>query len=147
MSEPGAFVIVAIKATALPAPHNSDCCRKCSCIDGYLARYIKRNGSTAIRWVCEWCEDYQTAGDLPRTILGPVSREALPLRLNAVTDDELECVVCGQRAVEYHHLAPRSIFPHWPEIGAYFCKPHHDEWHTTMRAHGLRWPGDLTTAA
>ncbi len=131
-----------VKATNLPSPHAREGCRQCSCIDGYLARYIKTNGSTAIRWVCDWCDDYQTAGDLPRSILVDIELEQLPVRLTGEMADGLLCVVCGERPVEYHHFAPLVLFPDWPEIGAYLCVDHHAAWHQTLRRNGLTWPGE-----
>lgn len=135
--------------TALPGPHARDCCRNGCGELGYLARYIHTNGTTAIRWVCDWCEDFKTAGDLPHGILGGVSLGDLPLR----QDNSLEprnlppCVVCGDEAWHNHHWAPRSIFPEWPDgLTVNLCIPHHDEWHKTMREHGLRWPHELVPA-
>lgn len=53
------------------------------------------------------------------------------------------CAICGHNSHEYHHWAPRSIFPDWPDAGVYLCTSHHREWHERMRAHGLRWPHEL----
>lgn len=143
-----ASTIITITASALLPPHTRDGCRKCQCEHGYLARYIKSSGATAIRWVCEWCEDYGTAGDLPRSVLGTVPLAMLPLRVNRVEEERHpECVVCGTTAVEYHHWAPRAIFTDWPDVGVYLCQHHHTDWHTRMRAHGLRWPHELPDAA
>jgi hypothetical protein len=144
------FRILEIKSSALPGTHAKPGCRKCAGEDGYLARYIKINGNVALRWICDWCEDYYTSGDLPHTLLGDFPIAELPLRVDRSNDDTYalpECEVCGNPSGEYHHWAPRSIFPDWPEAGVYLCKPHHDEWHARMRAHGLRWPHEHRDAS
>lgn len=138
--------IIVVQARDLPAPHTRDGCRKCSCATGYLARYIKVNRSVALRWVCDWCEDYATAGDLPRNVLpANVDIGNLPIRANNADepDSAVFCVVCDSAGAEFHHWAPTAIFPHWPgHIGAYLCIDHHREWHQVMRDHGLRWPNE-----
>lgn len=148
--EQGGSTIIEVDARALPGANAHDHCRKCECETGYLARYIQSNGATGIRWVCNWCEDYGTAGDLPRSILGAVALQDLPVRVDHSDEPSQwpDCDVCGQPAHEFHHWAPRAIFPGWPvHLGVPLCKPHHDEWHQTMRAHGLRYPHELTDAA
>lgn len=142
--------ILPIRASELPPPHAAPCCRRCTNENGYLARYIKINKAEALRWVCDNCEDYKTAGDLPRTILGDMRLETLPLRVDRSQEasDWPECEVCGQSAASFHHWAPRSIFPDWPwTLGNYLCQAHHDEWHERMHAHGLRWPHELKETA
>lgn len=133
-------------------PHKG--CRKCDAVDGYLARYIKLNGAASIRWVCGWCEDYSTCSDLPTTILpAGITAADLPVRRDR-RDERIpsECVVCGSEGTEFHHWAPVAIFPDWPvrvaewrdDVGAFLCAEHHHEWHSRMRACGLRWPHELT---
>lgn len=141
----GVSQIIAVKASSLPGVHAADGCRRCSGETGYLARYVKINGAVAIRWVCDWCEDYYTAGDLPRAILGNVPLERIPLRVDNShhTYDREPCAVCGLPSDEWHHWAPRAIFPEWPDMGVYLCAAHHREWHGRMRCHGLRWPHEL----
>lgn len=143
MSQPSR--ILPMKASELPGTHAAEHCRKCDCEDGYLAQYIKVNGNVALRWVCDWCEDYYTSGDLPHSVLGAFPIDSLPVRINrtAYDTDRPECRVCGLPSGEWHHWAPRSIFPDWPDTGDYLCTAHHREWHDTMRAHGLRYPHEL----
>ena len=143
MTEPSR--ILPMKASELPGTHAAEHCRRCACEDGYLARYIKVNGNTALRWVCDWCEDYYTAGDLPHAVLGPFPIGDLPVRVNRAEYDtgRPECAVCGLPSGEWHHWAPRSLFPHWPDQGLWLCTPHHREWHEIMRAHDLRYPHEL----
>jgi hypothetical protein len=146
--EPGGYRIIDVAALNLPAPHSRVGCHKCGHENGYLSRYLKGNGATTIRWVCANCENYTTCGDLPYWLLleYKVGIKELPLRVNRVEDDGIECVVCNVPAVEFHHWAPRAIFPDWPDAGVYLCQHHHDEWHIRMRAHGLRWPHELVDA-
>lgn len=142
--------IISVKVTDLPDPHTKTGCKLCGHTRGYLARYIKSNGNVAVRWICDRCEDYRTAGDLPHTILPRgVAAGALPLRLDhsGAPPDLPDCARCGLRADEFHHWAPSSIFPDWPDLGVYLCFACHREWHDRMRAHGLRWPHELNTAA
>lgn len=117
MSTPSRIIDVA--ASDLPGGGKPDGCRRCGCPDGYLARYIQVNGHVAIRWVCDWCEDYGTKGDLPRSILGAVPLEELPVRVDRRGEytppaQREECAVCGEPAEEFHHWAPLAIFPDWP---------------------------------
>jgi len=144
------FVILEIAARDLPAPHATEYCKTCPAMStiGYLSRVIKANGSVTVRWVCNHCEAYDTAGDLPHSLVTSrgVEVDALPLRATLVDDGLPDCTVCGVAAVEFHHWAPRAIFPDWPDVGVYLCKHHHDEWHARMRAHGLRWPYELAEA-
>ncbi len=142
--------IVPYWADELPPPHKIDGCRRCGTQTGYLARFIKSNGSIALRWVCDNCEDYRSTGDIPHTILKDVEIGELPLREDFSNPDngyQLRliqlCAVCPDEAEEIHHWAPQSIFADWPDVGVYLCAKHHREWHDTMRAHGLRWPGEL----
>lgn len=137
--------ILDIKASELPGTHAAAGCRKCSCEDGYFGRYIQRNHKVALRWVCGWCEDYGTSGDLPLSLLGDFPLNELPLRVDHSPQyDPPECQVCQQPADEYHHWAPTSVFPDWPyNLGIYLCTDHHREWHDRMRAHGFRYPHEL----
>lgn len=139
-----------IRCTDLPEPHRRDRCRRCPSVDGYLAQYIQRNEAIGVRWVCDNCEDYGTAPDLPRSILGALDVRALPIRVDnrgQLDPRELrQCGVCESWELEihFHHWAPRSIFPDWPyELGVDLCRRCHDEWHLRMRAHGLRWPHEI----
>lgn len=133
----------------LPGPLARDCCRNGCGTAGYLSRYIHANGTVAIRWVCDHCEDFKTSSDLPRSIIQGFALNDLPLR----QDNSLEprnlppCVVCGDDAEHQHHWAPQAIFPDWPYgLVQDLCVPHHREWHNRMRAHGLRWPHELEAA-
>lgn len=121
-------------------------CRKCQAPDGYLARYVKADRRIAIRWVCDHCEDYGTAGDLPHSILpaGVVIHD-LPKRVDhSHVGLPGDCAVCGTGTNQNHHWAPVEIFPHWPRtLTVWLCQQHHNEWHKRMRACGLRWPGEL----
>ena len=139
-----------IRCTDLPESHRRDRCRRCPSVDGYLAQYIQRRGAIGIRWVCDNCEDFGTSPDLPRSILGHLDVRALPIRVDnrgQLDPRELrQCSVCESWELEthFHHWAPRSIFPDWPyELGVDLCRRCHDEWHTRMRAHGLRWPHEI----
>ncbi len=143
------FIFIDMRASDLPGLHAVPYCPACPamCTIGYLGRHIKSDGSTAIRWVCDHCEQ-PLPGDLPRRLIGDTPLDKIPLRLREPKrEDELDwpgCVVCARPSFEFHHWAPRSIFSDWPEyIGAHLCKPHHDEWHRRMREHGLRWPGEI----
>lgn len=146
MSQPSAIINVA--CTELPKGNARACCKNCSSTDGYLARYIKQNGYVAIRWVCEWCEGYTTAGDLPYSFIPQgVHVGDLPLRLDNRPDDGPLCAVCESRDIEYHHWAPSAIFPDWNHVPAVaLCVQHHREWHHRMHAHGLRYPHELAIA-
>lgn len=137
-------IIVELSADQLGA-HSIDGCRQCSNQTGYLARYIHTNGTVGLRWVCTWCEDYRSTPDLPHALLGDTPLDRIPIRLdNSDTPTVFpDCAICGEPAAEYHHWAPRSIFPDWPDQGIHLCKAHHDEWHKRMRTHGLRWPHEL----
>lgn len=149
MPEPS--TVITLAATALPETHRAGHCRACTNATGYLARYIHSNGTIAIRWVCDWCEDFKTAQDLPRTILpAGVTVDQLPLRASNYDPDRerLRCDVCEQPADEMHHWAPVAIFHDWPyELVVPLCFAHHREWHQRMRQHGLRWPHELEDAA
>ncbi len=128
-----------------------DGCRKCGGTEGYLARYIHANGTIALRWTCNHCGFFRTKGDLPHRMLEDygVQLGDLPIVADNSTRPRRPrppCVVCGEESDEGHHWAPRSIFPDWPySLTMDLCKPHHDEWHERMRAHGLRWPHELVT--
>lgn len=143
--------LVVINCSLLPAPHTREHCRKCECRVGYLARYIHQNGVVALRWVCEWCEDFKTAPDLPHALLEAhrVALDELPLRQSNYDPDldRTPCVVCDEPSDEMHHWAPTILFPQWPyHLVVALCATHHREWHDTMRSHGLRWPHELVEA-
>jgi len=149
-------VIVTIASSNLPGANARAHCKRCNNETGYLARYIKASGIVAVRWVCDWCEDYTTAGDLPRSILTdvsvhrdhPIPIDDLPLRIDNRGDDSPLCAVCDSNEVEYHHWAPVSLFPDWDHVpGVYLCPMHHQEWHHRLRAHGLRYPHELASAS
>lgn len=150
MAEPS--TIITLACADLPPPHAREHCQQCSYETGYLARQIHVNGKEALRWVCDWCHDFQTASALPFSLLPEgVTLSDLPLRQdNRVTYGPVElpaCVVCGDDAEHSHHWAPQSIFPDWPyALVVPLCVSHHDEWHARMRAHGLRWPHELARA-
>lgn len=146
MSEPSKIITLA--CTELPKGNARARCVKCESTTGYLGRYIKANGYVAIRWVCDWCEGYTTAGDLPYTVLPDgVHVDELPLRIDNRGDNSPLCAVCDSRGVEYHHWAPFSIFPDWGHVpGVYLCPMHHQEWHHRLHAHGLRYPHELASA-
>jgi hypothetical protein len=124
-------------------------CRKCRYESGYLARYIQVDGRVAIRWVCSYCEDYGTAGELPRAVLTryDLDLDQLPIRVNRYNPERRTdaCVVCGDnRGSEHHHWAPVALFPDWPyTLTLPLCQRHHREWHTIRREHGLQWPHEL----
>lgn len=146
MSKPSS--IVELACTALPGNNARPYCKACTCEVGYLARYIKANGQVSIRWVCDWCEGYTTAGDLPTSVLPQgTTLENLPLRIDKRADEGPLCQVCDSREVEYHHWAPTALFPAWAHVGGVpLCTAHHREWHDTLRAHGLRYPHELEAA-
>lgn len=147
MSEP--YRIIELFAHELPGVHRREACGKCRSVGGYLARVIKVNGSVGLRWVCAYCEFADTASDLPHSLLleHNVTLDELPKRADYREDTTVYCAVCDAPAVEWHHWAPRAIFTDWPDLGVYLCPSHHEEWHERMRAHGLRWPHELDTAA
>lgn len=140
-----------IRADHLPLVHKRSGCRKCGCVDGHLARYIQTNGRTACRWVCSLCGDYFTAADLPLAWVRSIGVELDELVICRDRRGEADefydwrtCAVCGETASERHHWAPRSIFPDWPyELTVLLCRTHHNEWHSTLREHGLRYPHEL----
>lgn len=140
--------MIEIRAADLPTSHAAaGGCRRCSCPDGYLARYVKADRRISIRWVCANCEDYGTAPDLPHSILDSTGATIhdLPKRMDRSHEGlPGECAVCGEPTNHNHHWAPVEIFPHWPlTLTVWLCQKHHDEWHKRMRAHGLRWPHEL----
>ncbi len=131
----------------------NDCCRKCGHPTGYLARYIQRNGHTAVRWVCDNCDDYYTKGDLPKEFVFRfvANIDDLPVRVDR-SDPNYKpppvppCIVCGEDGRHNHHWAPRSIFPDWPDGDGFtvrLCDGCHTELHRRLREHGLRWPHEL----
>lgn len=147
MSDPS--VVIRVRCTKLPEPHRREKCRSCPSDEGYLSRYVHANGAVAIRWVCDRCEDFKTAPDLPRSVLRGTPIERIPLRRdNSLQPRSFDpCVVCGDDALHSHHWAPVAIFPDWPwGLVVPLCIVHHDEWHARMRAHGLRWPHELARA-
>lgn len=75
--------IIPTRAPDLPGSNTRPHCRLCSHVNGYLGRYVKSNGHIAIRWVCDNCEDYRTASDLPHSILPEgITTADLPLRVD-----------------------------------------------------------------
>lgn len=142
MSAP--FVIVDVFSYDLPEPHRRDGCAKCESYDGYLARIVKVNGSVGLRWICSHCETPGTT-DLPHALLTSygVALSTLPKHSDYRCDEGPWCLVCEADNVEFHHWAPRAIFPDWPDLGVYLCFAHHAEWHDRLRAHGLRWPHEI----
>lgn len=136
-----------------------DGCRKCSLLGGTLQQYIHEDGRYSIRWVCAACGDYSTSMGIAFELARPflpcrpyhlrICRDNRENRVGAMRVlNQNRCLICGQPFSELHHWAPRSIFPDWPEnIVAPLCPSHHSEWHTRMRAHGLRWPSELEAVA
>jgi hypothetical protein len=59
--------------------------------------------------------------------------ESLPV-INDYRNGGTPCAVCGAPGTEYHHWAPRHLFPDadsWP--GDHLCHYHHiDVWHAIM---------------
>jgi hypothetical protein len=147
MSDEG-FTFITIGCDALPEPHAFSGCPNCTTVAGYIARYVKTNGTVSLRWVCDWCATYSTT-DLPRRLIGDTPLAQIPKRIDV--SDTLtewnECEICEGVAEDFHHWAPRSIFPDWPsDVGVHLCTLHHNEWHNTMKAHGLKWPHELAGA-
>lgn len=141
--------IIPLRADELPGDHARPCCRRCQAPDGYLVRYINSKGRSSLRWACNWCHDVYTSLDLPYDLLGPQPNlNALPPINRSREDNGIPpCEVCDDQATEWHHWAPESIFPEWPDVPVPVCTEHHRDWHERMRAHGLRWPHELEGSA
>lgn len=112
-------------------------CRKCN-EEMRFTLFIEWfvNGSHHYSWHCNECDTrLMTSGagcwvdnSTVESRLTPEQAALLP-RVNPVFTQR--CVVCGDRATENHHWAPRGIFgkecEKWPQD--WLCKRHHDEWH------------------
>lgn len=137
------------------------CRNACLLTGGILAQYIHEDGRRGLRWVCGTCRDHSATMGLPQTLLHPwrVSVDELPVcqdnrekRSGAnVVLNQSRCLVCREPYSEHHHWAPRAIFDPqghglWDFVVP-LCKQHHDEWHDTMRQHGLRYPHELEAVA
>jgi hypothetical protein len=136
-----------IRFDALPPGHAKPACKECGHETGYLVCYVMSDGRPSLRIACEWCEKVSTTFALPRTLLGSKpDLNRLPTIDNSQVSELPPCAVCDMQAQEWHHWAPRVIFPDWPDVGVYLCRSCHTDWHNRMRAHGLRWPGELKPA-
>lgn len=105
-------------------------------VTGYI---IKRNGSQQVRMRCVRCNREP--------------RDSAPTRgseywnvLLADMRDSLVCERCGSLdGVEYHHYAPRNVFPDADKWGTgHLCIECHREWHRTMN--GYAWTAKRVTA-
>lgn len=97
---------------------------------------IKANGVISFRARCLGCGRMTTElkkSDIPRLIDRGI-RYAFTRETYAKADNHL-CQVkgCGRTDIEWHHFAPRNMFPDaddWPYLP--LCRTHHRLWHTTM---------------
>lgn len=104
---------------------------------------IARNGAESFCWQCSvpgcgaisknpanrgiWIPKEEV-----QRFLSPEEIEALPRIVESPSE---RCVVCGDRNTEYHHWAPRAMFPNgeaenWPKD--WLCKKCHDRWHAIV---------------
>lgn len=112
-------------------------CEKCGSPAVQLVRRIAVNGASQVFWICKAC------GKAAENNGKAISHSEL-YKYGVQSLDELEivrdyreqsepCAVdgCDNRAVEWHHWAPKHIFPQtaerWPKD--YLCIEHHHEWH------------------
>lgn len=129
---------IVLRFDALPAAFARPCCKRCQCQTGYLVRLVKTTGRVALRLCCEDCEKTDTTLDLPRDELGYRDISRFPTINQQAFDFPGNCVVCDGEAEDWHHWAPRAIFPDWPDDHSVpTCKEHHTEWHDRMRERGL----------
>lgn len=105
-----------------------------------LHRHFRENGAEGFMWVCSVCNRRNPfKGDalfiekaIVQKHLTTEQIDALPVIMPAFVG---RCAVCGARAVEVHHWAPRAIFgddecEQWPKD--FLCKEHHDKWHIAV---------------
>lgn len=104
-------------------------CKHAATVTGYI---IKRNGSMQVRVRCIRCngEPHHSA---PRR-----GTEYADVLLADLRDSSV-CERCGSlEGVEYHHYAPRNVFPDANKWATgYLCVACHREWHQTMN--GYAW--------
>lgn len=138
----GEFIVV--RFDALPSSHAREACKRCKCETGYLVRFFTTRNRLELRLSCEVCEKCDSTLDLPRDELGIRDLTALPTINQSTYDWPGNCWICDEQATEWNHWAPRSIFPDWPDNHSVpLCADCHNEWHTRMQAHGLRYPHEL----
>jgi hypothetical protein len=92
-------------------------------------------GSMSVHETCLGCGEKLTSalGNKKLRELG-LDRDDL-LIANTGREAKEECARCAStEAVEYHHWAPKHLFPHdadtWP--GSYLCRLCHNEWHRVV---------------
>ncbi len=109
-----------------------DCQTECTHVTTVTGYIIKRNGSMQVRVRCVRCnrEPYQSA---PRR-----GTEYADVLLADMRDSSV-CERCGSLdGVEYHHYAPRNVFPDADKWATgYLCVTCHHEWHRAMN--GYTW--------
>jgi hypothetical protein len=104
-----------------------------------LYRQLAQNESVHFLWQCSRCNtknpDRKPPLYIPKALieskLTPEQIAELPLLMPSLYT---RCAVCGNRATEMHHWAPRGIFgddcENWPKD--YLCKDHHEHWHRAV---------------
>ena len=111
--------------------------KKCNRCGGSVirGRVIAANGAVQVKDLCQLCG--RNAGgngiSIPHSQVPDL--DSLPI-LGDYTQNNNPCQVrgCQGKGTEYHHWAPRFLFPDdselWP--GGYLCRRHHAEWHATV---------------
>ena len=113
---------------ARPVPER---CARCGSVAVRRVKNIAANGAEMIWDQCRSCGKNAASSGLwiPRAEAGEAGGD-LPIVTDYSANGE-PCAVCGSRATELHHWAPRHLFGddcwHWPT--APLCKRHHREWH------------------
>ena len=138
--------IIPLRADELPGAFARPACSTCGFEEGYLVRYVNSKNRSSLRWCCDHCGKVYTSLDLPYDLLGPKPNlNELPVINRSEVDNGIPpCEICDGIADEWHHWAPVAIFPDWPDESVPLCHVHHDAWHERMRAHGLKWPHEIT---
>lgn len=115
-------------------------CRACkSSSELSLHQQIFTNGSKHFLWVCKLCDRRNPSGGMdyyiPREkVLAILSAEDVELLPVILPEIYTRCVVCGNRATELHHWAPKHLFGEsaekWPKD--YLCVGCHEQWHAVV---------------
>lgn len=109
-----------------------------------LGGAVKQNGIIDFKVRCTGCG--KTSGSVKKDDFVWLIERGIRLtwmRERYANADTHVCQVkgCGSTAIEWHHVAPRSVFGEdaesWPIIPA--CRKHHVGWHQTMT--GYTWNG------